>query len=95
MASCHIVDLPALGLSRCYVHDQPAPCPLAGTDAPATSEPYHVYAAPDQEVQVATARHLTAGTRPIRVHQGTAGDHGHVVAASRDCWCDFVTIPAG
>jgi hypothetical protein len=96
MAACHVVDLtPQLPVVRCYVHDQPAPCPHADADAPAAGHPYHVWSEPDQTEQVTTARHMTRGTRPIRIHEGVSGSAGHVVEPGRDCWCDFVDIPAG
>jgi hypothetical protein len=95
VASCYVVELSVLPGPVCFVHDEPAPCPYEGKDAPASPHPYHVFSEPDQAEQITTARHLTRGTRPIRVHEGTAGEPGHIVEHGKDCWCDPFTIPAG
>jgi hypothetical protein len=96
MAACHVVKMPpVLEQPRCFVHEETAPCPHDADDAPAFPFPYHVFGGPAQAANVAAARHLTRGTRPIRVHEDLNGGEGHILRPGADCWCDTVDIPAG
>ncbi len=99
MASCHVVRAPGMPVPMCMVHGKPLQpgtktCPDQGQ--PAVTTPVHVYTQPDGERAVSLARHVTAGSRPIVVHNGSETDPAHLTeAGDHGCWCEPVTIPSG
>jgi hypothetical protein len=90
---CTEPDLAGDPPPRCFVHDQPMPCPLVGQ--PASSNPVHTYAEPDQVAAVELVLALTRGSRPVTLHDGRPGDTGHITEPGKGCWCATVTIPTG
>lgn len=70
---------------------------IARQHQPAAIEaPLHLMDQPDRASHVHGARVVTAGARPIVIHDPTRSVAGHSTQpGQRECWCGPITIPAG
>jgi len=95
VSRCYVTQVPGVPVAVCRVHGRVAPCPDNGK--PAITDPVHVFSEPSQEVAVEAARRMTAGSRPVVVHQGPEMDaESHAIGrGAAGCWCGPVVIPAG